>query len=58
MIEVPTDSIPEFELGDTAADIQQRMQERETRAREEAQLQQWREEEARSAEARAEKTHS
>ena len=57
-IEVPTDSVPEFELGDTAADIKQRRQERETRAREEAQQQQWREEEARSVEARAEETHS
>ena len=34
-IEVPTYSVPEFELGDTAADIQQN-EERETREREEA----------------------
>ena len=28
-IEVPTDSVPEFVLGDTAADFEQRGQERE-----------------------------
>ena len=28
-IKVPTDSVPEFELGDTVADIQQRREERE-----------------------------
>ena len=39
-IEVPTDSIPEFELGDMAADIQRRREEREARQRvEEAQKQ-------------------
>ena len=54
--EVPTDSVPEFELGDTAADIQQRRQEREAREREEAQQQQQREE-ARREEARVEETN-
>ena len=49
-IEVPTDSVPEFELGDTAADIQWRRQEGEAREREEAHQQ--REEEARSEEGR------
>ena len=34
-IEVPRDSVPEFELGDTAADIQWRREEREAREREE-----------------------
>ena len=34
-IEVPTDSVPEFELRDTAADVQQRREEREAREREE-----------------------
>ena len=57
-IEVPTDSIPEFELGDTAADIQQRREEREARDREEARQQQQREEKARREEARAEESHS
>ena len=55
-IGVPTDSFPEFELGDTAADIQQRREEREAREREEAQQQ--REEEARREETRVEETHS
>ena len=32
-VEVPTDSVPEFELGDTAADIQWRREEREARQR-------------------------
>ena len=32
-IEVHTDSIPEFKLGDTAADIRQRREEREARER-------------------------
>ena len=41
-IEVPTDSVPEFELGDTAADIQWRRQEREAREREYSQQQQQR----------------
>ena len=31
-IEVPTDSVPEFELGDTEADIQQRREKREEQA--------------------------
>ena len=57
-IEVPTCSVPEFELGDTATDNQQRRLEREAREREEAQQQQQREEETRREEARAEKTHS
>ena len=34
-IEVPTDSIPEFELGDTTTDIQCRREEGEAREREE-----------------------
>ena len=38
-IEVPTDSVPAFELGDTVADIQQRREEREARERQEAQQQ-------------------
>ena len=49
-IEVPTDSVPEFELADTAEDIQ--------RSREEAQIQQQREEEARRGEASVEESHS
>ena len=32
-IDVPTDSVPEFELGDTVADIQQRKEENEARER-------------------------
>ena len=48
-IEVPTDSVPELELGHTAVDIQRRREEREAREREEAQQQQ---EEARREEAR------
>ena len=55
-IEVPTDSVLEFELGDTAADIQQMRQEREAREREEAQKQM--EQEAKREEARVEETHS
>ena len=54
-IEVPTDSAPDFELGDTSADIQQRRQETEAREREEAQQQ--REEKSRREEAREEETH-
>ena len=42
-IEVPIDSVPEFELGDTAVDIQRRREEREAREMEEAQQQQQRE---------------
>ena len=34
-IEVPTDSVLEFELRDTAADIQRRREEKEAREREE-----------------------
>ena len=34
-IEVPTDSVPELELGDTVADIQRMREEREAREREE-----------------------
>ena len=41
-IEVPTDSVPEFKLGDTVADIQRMREEREAREREEAQQQQQR----------------
>ena len=44
-IEVPTDSVPESELGDTAADIQRRRLEREARKREETQQEQQNEEE-------------
>ena len=55
-IETPTDSVPEYELGDTAADIQWKRKERGTNEREEAQQQ--REEEARREEARAEESHS
>ena len=47
-IEVPIDSVPEFELGDTAADIQLRREDREAREREEA----------RREEARAKESHS
>ena len=57
-IEVPPDSFSEFELGDTAADIQCRRLKREAREREEAQKQQQREEKARREEARVEETHS
>ena len=39
-IEVPTDSVHEFDLEETAADIQQRREEREAREGEEAQQQQ------------------
>ena len=39
-IKVPTDSVPEFELGETAVDIQRRREEREARKREEAQQEQ------------------
>ena len=45
--EVPNDSVPEFELRDTVADIQQRREDREAKEKEEAQQQQQREEEAR-----------
>ena len=55
-IEVPTDSVPEFELGHTMTDIHQRRQDREAREREDAQQQ--REEEAKREEARVEETHS
>ena len=34
-IEVPTDSVPEFELSDTAADIQCKREERDVRERQE-----------------------
>ena len=57
-IEVPTDSVPQFEPGNTAVDIQWRRQEREAREREEAQEQQQREEEPRREETRAEELHS
>ena len=55
-IEVPTDSVSEFKLGDTVADIQQRRQEREAREREETQQQ--RKEEASRKKARLGETHS
>ena len=57
-IEVPTDSVPEFELGDTAADIQQRRQEREATQTEETQQQQQRDKDVRREEARVEETYS
>ena len=38
-IEVPTDNVPEFELGDTVADIQRRREKSEDREMEEAQQQ-------------------
>ena len=46
-IEVPSDSVNEFELGDTVADIQRKRQEREARGEE---AQQQREKEARREE--------
>ena len=56
-IEVPTDSVPEFELKDTVGDIQWRREERDARERGDAQKQ--REEGARrEEEARMEETHS
>ena len=57
-MEVPTDSVPEFELGDTVSDIKWRRQKREAREREEAQQQQQQEEESRREEARADESHS
>ena len=57
-IEVLTDSVPEFELEDTVADIHRRRQEREAGEREETEQQQQRKEEARKKEARAEESHS
>ena len=54
-IEVACDSVPQFELGDTVADIQWRREEKEARQMEQAQQQ--REEEARSEDAREEETH-
>ena len=55
-IGVPTDSVPEFKLGETMAGIQRWRQERETRKREEAQEQG--EEDDRREEVKAEETHS
>ena len=52
-MKVPADSVPEFELEDTAEDIQWR---REALEREEAQ--QWREKESRREEVRIEESHS
>ena len=40
MIEVPVDTPTEFKLGDTAADIQRKIEEREQREQEEAEKQQ------------------
>ena len=57
-IEVPTDSVPEFQLGDTVADIQQKREWREESEREDAQQQQQREEKARREETRVEELHS
>ena len=52
-IEVPPDSVPEFELGgDTLADIHRRREDREARKREEAHQQQQREEGERRESAR------
>ena len=56
-IEVPTDSVPKFQLGDTVADVQQRREEREAREREEEAQKHW-EEEARREEERREDTLS
>ena len=57
-IDVSTDSVPEFQLGDTATDIRQRRDEREARDREE-EAQRQREQEARMEElARMEETNS
>ena len=53
-IEVPTGSVPEFELGDTASNIQRSKQERGAREREEAQQQ--KEDEARKEEEREKHT--
>ena len=62
-IEVPNNSVPEFEQGGhsggyPAADIQRRRQETEAREREEAQQQHQREQETRRGEARVEESHS
>ena len=46
-IDVTTDSVSEFELGNAATDIHWRREEREARGREEAQQQRLREQEAR-----------
>ena len=54
-IQVPTDSIPEFKLGDTAADIQWKKEESE--ARESVETKQQRKE-TRRKEARTEETHT
>ena len=51
-IGVPTDSVPEFELGDTASNIQHGRQ-----GREEAQQQHQREEDVRRAEGSEEESH-
>ena len=56
-IEVPTDSVSEFELGDTVADIHRRREERVVREREE-EAQKQSEEEARREEGRMEGKHS
>ena len=56
-IEISIDSVPEFELGDTVADIQWRREEREAREKEGSQKQ--REKEVRmEVEAKMEETHS
>ena len=55
---VPTDSVLEFELGDTVSDIQWRREEREARQRDEAQQKQQRKEKTRRKEARVEESHS
>ena len=55
--EVPRDTPTEFELGDTAADIHRRREEREQRDREKAQKQK-REESEREEAKREETTHS
>ena len=57
-IEVPTDTPTEFELGDTAADIQKRREEREKREGEEDSQKQQREEREREEARWEETTHS
>ena len=54
---VPINTVPEFEPGDTAADIKRRRQESEAREREE-EAQKQREERSRREKARMEETHS
>ena len=57
-IEVPTDSVPEFELGETAADILRRRQDRERPERRRKHSNSNRAGETMRKEARGEETHS